>query len=97
MQETLFGVKVEKQAVEWIIQDVTEDGIPRENIEVVREEMNEQDLIEHKKRQEERRKSDLEYAERDIKNYSEKLKEALKKKYGYPVTIRVLKDEKGEK
>ncbi len=83
----------EKEAVKWIIKDVMEDGIPRENIEVVRVEMNEEDLRKHNEWKADRRKSDLEYAEKDIKNYSEKLKKALEVKYGYKVKIEVKRDE----
>ena len=84
----------EKEAVDWIMKGIVGDGIPRENIEVVRVEMNEEDLNKHKEWKADRRKSDLEYAEKDIKNYSEKLKEALKVKYGYAVKIDVKRDEK---
>ncbi len=83
----------EKEAVNWIIKDVMDDGIPRENIEVIQVEMNDEDLSKHEKRKADRRKSDLEYAEKDIKNYSEKLKKALEVKYGYKVKINVVKDE----
>jgi hypothetical protein len=83
----------EKNALEWLIKDIVEDGIPRENIEVVREEMNEEDLKQHEKDIADRRKSELVYAERDIENYSKKLKDALKVKYGYDVKIQVLKND----
>ncbi|MDD5332067.1 MAG: hypothetical protein PHE43_04625, partial [Candidatus Nanoarchaeia archaeon] len=84
----------EKNALEWIINDIVEDGIPRENIEVVREEMNAEKIKQHEQRKLDNRKRDLELAEKDIENYSKKLKEALKIKYGYPVKIQVLKEEK---
>ena len=70
--------KAEEDAVEWVIKDIIEDGIPRENIEVIKKEMTEEDLKEHNKKMEEERKRKLEYAERDIKEHSEKLKESLK-------------------
>lgn len=60
--------------------------------------LNEQELkeieIENKKRdlEHEQEKNNL---ENQIKKNSEELKELLKKKFGYPVIIRVLKDEKG--
>ena len=77
----------EKEATDWIIKDIMEDGVPRENIEVIKEEMNEEDLVEHERRKAEDRKSDLEYAEKDIKRLSEELKEALKVKYGEGVVL----------
>ena len=64
----------EVEAVEWIIKGICEDGLSRENIEVIREEMNEEDILDHKKSQKERKDRDLEFAEKDIVEYSKKLK-----------------------
>jgi len=77
----------EKEATEWVIKDVMEDGVPRENIEVIKEEMTKEDLIEHNKWKADRRKSDLEYADKEIKRLSEELKKALKIKYQKDVVL----------
>jgi len=77
----------EKEATDWIIKDIMEDGVPRENIEVVRQEISEEDIKNHEKWKAERRKSELEYAEKDIKRLSEELKEALKIKFQKDVVL----------
>jgi len=86
-----FGEKTleekEKEAVDWVIKDIMEDGVPRENIEIVKEEMTEEDLKKHNEWKAERRKNELKWLEKEIKRLSEELKEALKKKFQKDVIL----------
>ena len=84
-------IEKEQEALEWVIKGILEDGVARENISIVREEMNEEDMNKHNAWKEERRKTDLKNAEKDIEEYSKKLKNALKIKFGFEVTLKVEK------
>lgn len=69
-----------KHQVDWIKKDVLEDGVKEENIKIIYEDMNEQDMLEHKNRKQEEAKRDLEYAQKEINSYSDKLKKAMETK-----------------
>jgi len=82
-------------------EDMLKEGYKKENIEVVTSSRTEEKLIEMKKMISERRayyeKEEKarfkKNGEQEIKEYSEKLKNLLKIKYGCDVTIRVLKND----
>lgn len=90
-KEKTFEEK-EKEAIDWVIKDVMQNGIKREDIEIIKEEMSEEDLKKHNLWKAERRKNELVNADREIKNLSSQLKKWLEIKYGFKVKIEVLKD-----
>ena len=69
-----------KCLIEELKNELIEDGYKKENIKVEVEYMNEQEFEEWIVRRKEENKRDLEYTEKEIKDYKDKLTEALKKK-----------------
>ncbi len=81
----------EKECLKWYIEKILETT--EDKVEIIREEMNEEDIKKHNEWKEYHRKEDLKYAEKQIEEYSKKLKKALEVKFGCEVVIKVEKKE----
>lgn len=79
----------EKECLKWYIEKILETT--EDKVKIIREEMNEEDIKKHNEWKEYHRKEKLKYAEKNIEEYSKKLKEALKVKYGFEVVLKVEK------
>ena len=84
--------KVRDRLVGDELNEMVFNGYNIENIEIVNIPRDEKQLEIWKKRHNEDIETKKEFAEKEIKQYSEKLKKALRIKYGYRVKIRVLKE-----
>lgn len=84
--------QVKEKMINWLKSFLLEDFYNPKNISIKEISLNKDTLKEWETSQEEELKREIEYAEKDIEIHSKKLKEAFKIKFGYPVTINVLKE-----
>jgi hypothetical protein len=89
-----------EKVVEEYTADMIKEGYLLENIEVIRSERTPEKLAEMRKRiaerkayyEKEEKKNFKANGEKQIEEYSKKLKELLRIKFGYPVTIKIFKE-----
>lgn len=86
-------LKCRDDDIEFVKKDLKESGFKEENIKIKFEPITKEDIEKQRKRIEKKNRDEKEKREREIKDYSEKLKGLLKKKFGYNVKLQILKDE----